>query len=244
MKKTILGISLLTTLLLTVGCGGDKKKVGFDDVKVEYKSGGTYDLSHYLVPAQNQISNYVKKVYTNKSGKRKYDNTPDEGNTTYSKTEYDINGTLIQAITDGALETTFKILTDKVTATDAKNKSVENYARYADKGDYILKEELTDAEDGTLKYFCKVADHLENTNINGHTYDDVLKVTCPMEIYDSATIAGNKVEVVGDGESILLFAKDKGMISFITDMCVENKFNGKKTESNCIKETQEITTIN
>jgi len=245
MKKTILGISLFASLLLTLGCGGSKdKKVAFDDVKVEYKNSGTYDLSHYLVPAQNQISNYVKKVYTNKSGKRKYSETPDEGNTTYSKTEYDINGTTIKEITDEKLETTYNILTDKITATDAEDNSVDRYARYADKGNYILKEELRDKDLGKMKSVCKLADHFENKNINGTTYDDVIEVTCDIDSYDSAVIGGRQVEVISDGKGVLLFAKDKGMISFMTDICVEDKIDGKKTDAMCTKETQEITTIN
>ena len=245
MKKMILGVSLVSALVLVAGCGdsGDDK-VAFDAVNVEYKSAGTYDLSQYLVPAQNQISNYVENEYTNNSGKRDYSNTPDEDSPSYSTSQYDINGTTIEETTDGALETTFNILADKVVGTDADDNSVESYVRYADKGNYVFKKKGLDEDLGSLELVCKLANHHDSKEVSGKTYNDIIEFSCTIDSYDSATVGGSKIEVIGDGTSVRLFAKDKGLISTVTDICAQTKADGTKTKSVCIKSTEDITTIN
>ena len=245
MKKMILGVSLVSALVLMTACGdsGDSK-VAFDDVKIEYKNEGTYDLSQYLVPAQNQISNYVENVYTNQSGKRDYSNTPDEGSPSYSKSQFNINGTTIEVTTDGTLDTTFNILADKINSTDADDNSVESYVRYTDKGNYILKKQGPDGDSGNLKLVCKLANHHNSKKVSGTTYNDIIELSCTIDAYDSGTVGGSKVEVIGSGTSVLYFAKNKGSISTVTDICVESKTDGTKTKAICSKTTEEITTIN
>ena len=55
---------------------------------------------------------------------------------------------------------------------------------------------------------------------------------------------GNEVEVIRSGTSVLYFAKNKGSISTVIDICVQTKTDGTKTKATCSKTTEEITTIN
>lgn len=80
--------------------------------------------------------------------------------------------------------------------------------------------------------------------MSGKTYNDIIEFSCTIDSYDSETVGGSKIEVIGDGTSIRLFAKDQGLISTVTDICAQTKADGTKTKSVCIKSTEDITTIN
>ncbi len=244
MNKMILEASLVSAVLFAVGCGdsGDKK-VAFADAKIEYKDTGAYDLSHYLVPAQNQISNYVENEYTNKSGKRDYSKTADEDSPSYSVSQFDINGTVIQETVDGALDTTYNILADKVIGTDAEDNSIESYVRYADKDNYIFKMQKEDEELGHVETICKLANYHDSKKVSRETYNDVIEMVCTIDSSDAATVGGSKIEVTGSGTQLRFFAKDKGLISTSIDFCTETKTDGKKTRATCVKITEEITTM-
>ncbi len=242
MKKIILGTSLALALLSGCGSDGDSK-VAYADAKVEYKTAGAYKLSDYLVPAQNQISNYVENTYTNKSGKRDYSKTADEGSPSYTASNFDVNGSTIKESIDNVLDTTYNILADKITSTDADG-TVENYVLFADKGDYISKTQGTDENLGAVELVCKLANHYANKIVSGTAYDDVIEVSCTIDSHDEATVGGSKIEVIGEGTNKKLFAKNKGLISDVIDFCTQTKTDGTKTKATCVKTTQEITTIN
>ncbi len=243
MKKMILGTSLALALLS--GCGSNKEsKVAFADVKIEYKTAGAYNLSNYLLPKQNQISNYVENQYTNNTGKRDYSKTADDGSPSYTSSQFDVNNTTIKESIAGALETTSTILADKITSKDTADGRVENYVLFADKGDYISKSKGAVEDLGSMELVCKLANHYDNKTVSGTAYDDVIEVACTVDSYDSATVGGSKIEVIGEGTNRKLFAKNKGLISDVIDFCIQTKADGTKTKASCVKTTQEITTIN
>jgi len=243
MKKIILGTSLVLALL--AGCGSDKKsKVSFNDIKIDYKTKGAYNLSEYIIPKQNQISNYVENEYTNNNGKRDYSKKADEGSPFYTSSRFDVNNTTVKEFSDETLDTTYSISTDRITSIDADDGSKETFVLFADKGDYVMKEKVDDEDLGSVEVVCKLTNHYESKKVSSKTYDDVIEVVCDIDSYDSGKVGGSNIEVIGNGTNTKLFAKNKGLISDIYDFCRQTKSNGKKTEDICVKTTKEITTIN
>ncbi len=248
MKKIVLAFSLIgISSMLFVGCGGGgDKKVAFDDVKIEYKSEGKYDLSHYLVPAQNQISNYVENDYINELGKRSYKD-PDEDSPSYSASRYEVNGTIIKEFdNDGSLDTIYEIKADRIInkTFDGNQTEEEIFVRFADDSDYIFKKRDHDDDLGQVELICKLTDHYDNKKINGNDFSDVIEMGCTIDSHDSGKVGGNDIEVIAEGTLKFLFAKGKGYISSVSDICKKTKTNGKVTKSTCVKEVEEITTIN
>jgi len=244
MKKMILGVSLVSALVLVTGCGDDKdKKVAIDDVTVKYAASGTYDMSQYMLASDSQINSYVSKTFTNDKGKKSYKDVADE--TTYPASRFDVNGSIIKEYddTDDELDTTSTILSDRIKQIDAEDNEVSYIARYAEKGDYIIKIVSTDTDGFTLKTACKLNKQLTSKEINTKTYNDVIEVVCNAEGSQTTTVAGQEVSVTSESNVINLFAKGKGLISSITEDCYTRKDGDTITKEVCEKEIQEITNI-
>ena len=242
MKKIIFGS--LSVLVLLTACGSSKDdKMTFDDAKLEFKDSGKYDLKEYIVPKEDQISNYENNEFTDLSGKRKYKNEADENSPYFNAVSFDVNGSVVKESEDGNLQTTYRILSNKIESVDTDN-SKEIFVRYADVGDYILKFKELDDDLGDSELVCKLSNHYDKNMVNNKEYSDIIEISCTINTIDSKTVGGSKIEVVGGGSIKKLFAKDKGLISDIIDFCKTTKTDSKDTNRVCVKQTQEIATIN
>jgi len=247
MTKSILTISILSSMVLfTTGCGGGSDSTTDPkDAVVEFKTSGTYDLRNYVTATQNQINNYVEKKFTNDKGEKKYEDTADE--TSYYATRFDVNNSTIKEFKDDVLESTYTILSNKIIEKDAEDNTEFSIARYADDGDYVFKKSETTQLNGitfTIVDACKVTDHLTSKEVNGHTYNDVLEITCEgySTSQEGATLNGNPLSIKTESTFISYSAKNEGTIWEEDETCTSTTLN-KTTNKECEKEITEITTI-
>ncbi len=237
MKKNILALAFVGSLaMVMVGCGGDdkKKEVKIEDVVLEYKSEGAYDLSKYIAPAQNQINNYMKKIYTNDKGEKKYSAEPEETDISYS---YEVNGTTVtETETPGNDITTYSFLSDRI-----NNDNIE-IVRYANIGDNVAKIITTLSKDNidfNSTQLCKINKHHASKKVRSTTYEDVLEVTCHGDTKSNSDFFG----FVSSDYSVDYFAYEKGLIESNEETCSTTTVKNNITKE-CEKETMEITTIN
>ncbi len=245
MKKNILALAFVGSLaMVMVGCGGDdkKKEVKIEDVVLEYKSEGAYDLSKYIAPAQSQVNNYVKKSYTNNKGERKYSPTPDsEEDVSYT---YDVNSTGVTEIESLYNDkTTYNFLDDRIDSTDSNDSAFSGgIVRYADAGDNIFKVIASQSKDGInfdITYLCKVNKYLSSRKVRNTIYDDVLEITCTGSTEADSTV----FTLTSKDYSTSYFSYEVGLIEEIEETCDTTTVKNNITKE-CEKETMEITTIN
>lgn len=174
--------------------------------------------------------------------KKEYKATPDE-ESDYS-TRFDVNGTTVKEYEEGnSLDVTNTISSDRIKMVDADDGEVTTMARYADKSDFYSKAVSTDSDGDTFKIACHVSKKLDSKEVRSETYNDVLEVVCDIEAAGSATVGGEAVSSTASGTSVIYFAKDKGLISNITEICNKVKIGSIEKQS-CEKTIEEITTIN
>ncbi len=239
MKKNILALAFVGSLaMIMIGCGGDddkKKEVKIEDVVLNYKSEGKYDLSEYIAPEQNQTNNYVKKTYTNNKGEKKYSAAPEEADISYS---YEVNSsTVTETETPGGDITTYTFLSDRI------NDGNVSIVRYANIGDNVAKIIATFHEesiDFNSTLLCKVNKHYASKKVRSTTYEDVLEVTC----YGDTKSDSKFFDFVSSDYSVDYFAYGKGLIENTEETCSTTTVNKSNITKECEKETMEITTIN
>lgn len=237
MKKSILAISLLSTLaILSTGCGSSSG------------SGSTtvYDLSQYLLPSQNQINNYVKETYENNKGKKKYSDSPDSEDAYAQK--YEVDGTTVKEYKDNILETTHTIQSDKIVEVDAQDSSSIDTTRKLKEGDTIISINKTLQQNNitmTFKNSCKLNDYLSSKEIKGTTYNNVIEVKCKGTVTspEGAQVGGLPFSISTKNTTIIYLAKGKGMILEIEEYCSTTILNNAESKE-CEKEITEIATIN
>ena len=134
-------------------------------------------------------------------------------------------------------------MSDRIKQLDVEDNEVSYIARYAEKGDYIIKMVSTDTDGFTVKIACKLNKQLTSKEINTKTYNDVIEVVCDVKGSQTTTVAGQEVSVTSEGSVINLFAKGKNLISSVTEGCATRKDGDTITKEVCEKEIQEITNI-
>jgi len=236
MKKIILALVLVGTLIIvTTGCGGDddKKELTAEEVTLEYKTSGAYDLSQYIAPAENKTNIYVKNTYIN--------NDAQPNDTTYPTTQFDINTTTIKQYDSDDTNITYTILNDRIKLLN-KNDTI----RYANIGDYISKTIIktnTNGNNLNMSSLCKLNKHIESKEINNNTYTDIVEIVCTSKFNSTGKTNGIDSSVTRDGTKTYYLAKEVGKISEIQEDCETTIFN-KVDSNNCKKIVTEITNIN
>lgn len=245
MKRSILTLAFVGSLaMVMIGCGGDddKKEINIEDVVLDYGVTGTYDLSKYIVPTQNQINNYVEKTYINDKGERKYNVTPDkEIDVSYS---YEVNSTAITEIESlDNDKIIYSLLDNKINLTDFNNTAFNTgVVRHADVGDNIYKVIATFSEDGisfNATELCKINKHYDSKEVRNQTYNNVLEVTCT----GSAEADSSIFTLTSKDYSTSYFSYGDGLIESNEETCDTTMVNNNTTKE-CEKETLEIATIN
>jgi len=238
------GLSLLVSALF-IGCGGSGNDNKTDlDATVAFKSAGTYDLKEYLTPSVNSINIYDEQTFTNKDGKKRFNDDPEKS--TYTE-KYDINASGV-TVYDGQdnVEERYIIRQDRILSLDENGDPQREISRYADVGDYVLSTTVTDSDGPapvTHKMVCRVTNHLSDKMVGNVTYNDVLEVSCIGK--GAGKSEGSNLSIVIEDESTNtnFFAKDIGMISSESISCdqVETVLNGESTkQGTCTKEVDTL----
>jgi len=240
-------IFICVTLVLMIGCEGDKSlpRETAQELEVIFATTGKYDLSKYLFPSEEQISNYRDKIYS--SGEdHKY--ASHEDNETFYSESYQVDESQIDKYdNDGRLIVKYAVQQDRLKGTlvDDNNRTLK-IARYVDVSSYIILNSHTVQEqgrEGNKKLSCEVAEYIENKTVTSNTYNNVLKITCQIDNLTSGDFNGNNFMTKELGTHILFYAKEKGMIKSIEDICSTDTLNSLST-TKCKKTVTEITTIN
>ncbi len=224
MKQNILWSTLLIGLaIIGVGCGGDS---GSKSSKLDFKTSGTYDLSQYLFPTQNQTNLFTEQTYKDSEGNKNYATTPTEISESISR--YEVSNTTVTEYDGTAIDSTYTISQhDIIVQSDA---TPSQFVRYADEGDTVSTFTLTESLDDMnsvleLPTECKLTDHL---NAKG-TYDSVIKIICISE--GPVSLTYNNVDIRGtlSIKAIRYFAKNFGEIESITESCYTLNANNVTT---------------
>ncbi len=240
MKKSILTLGLAGSLIIvTTGCGGgdDKKEPTAEEVTLEFKTSGDYDLSQYIAPTENKTNIYIEKTYKDNQGGKNYGD-PDS---TFPTTRFDINETTIKQYDSDDTNTTYTILDDRIKLLN-KNDTI----RYANIGDYtskILIKTDTNGNNLNMSSLCKLNKYIESKEINDNIYTDIVEITCVTKFNSTGKTNGIDSSVTRDGTRTYNLAKEIGEISAIQEDCETTVFNGIQS-SNCKKTVTEITNIN
>ncbi len=242
MKRRILSLTFVSTVaLFTLGCGGSSKSPSANEVTIKFKKSGTYDLRQYLMIPEAKTNNYVNKSYSNSKGKKEYKNTPDSETYPYVTMQY--NGNIVKEFREKSLDTTYKILADRINATDAEDNATDDIARFADKGDYILKR-VTKSAQKNYESLWKVNAHFASKKVTNKVYNDVLEIISTYKDESTAIVSKNNVTSVDKGENKVYLAKGIGLILEIDEDCSETKIDNTSVKKECTKDIEEITTIN
>ena len=248
--KKLLTLTLASAISLAlIGCGSSDKKTDLNSITLDFNKKGkaTYDLSEYLFNKDQKTITKVDKTFTNKDGKKNYENLPDsDKETKYYTTTTEINGSTIKEFEDQILDTTSNILDDKISLVSEDINT--NMIRYADKGDYFMKWNSTYTESGlTLNGItvCKITGHQDSITVNSIQFHDILKSTCTLEATskDGQTLQGKLFELKSISDFDTYFAKDIGEVLSTNDGCEVVKLDDKVVSSECEKEITEIITI-
>ena len=247
MKFNLKIVCVSLVLIAFIGCGSDsKKEILLKDVVVEFKTAGDYDLSLYS-PTSNMLNSYLSEDFIDKKGGKKYSSTPTETHTYTERTE--VNGTISKDYTDGVLDTTRTILSDRMQELDAEDNEVTDLVRFGNKGDSINKKLINSTEAGItldIVIVCKIDSHLDSKEVNGKSYSDVLKITCQSESLSSGANNGITFSTTSDGTIQSFIAKGVGSIYSTSEFCEESALiqssGSKTTTKSCEKEITEIQT--
>ncbi len=245
MKKNILALAFVGSLaMVMIGCGGDddKKEVKIEDVELVYKTLGTYDLKEYQTPVSNQINNYEEKTYKNNKGKKSYPAEPVKTDNHIYK--YEVNATAVKEIINSTLDSTYIYNNDRITILYADDNTSEDFVRFVEKGDYIYKKVFEGKNNGLdveISMLCKVDSHINTMDVNGDTYNDIIKISCINKGSAIGKVNGDDYSNKANGTSVVYIAKDIGEISSADEDCETTKLNDIVTSSSCEKEIIEIT---
>ena len=245
MKKSILTLGLAGSLIIvTTGCGGgdDQKEPTAQEVTLEYKTSGTYDLSQYMAPTENKINNYREKTYEDNQGGKNY-GEPTEA---FPTIRFDINASTIKEYDSDGTDTIYTILNDRIKSLDADDNTVDYIVRYANIGDYIDKTIIETNVNGTslnISSLCKLNGHLESKEINNVTYSDIIEISCVSNSNSSGNVGDNNFTTTSTSTDTYYLAKEVGEINSIEESCNTTILSGNKVSS-CEKIITEITNIN
>ncbi len=238
MKKSIILASLLGSILfLSVGCGGDDKDktVNPEDVTLNFKTSGDYNLRDYLAPDQNKTNNYVEKTYTDETGKKSYKAVAD--GELYPIKRFEINGADIREYSTGnTLETTYTITENKIISTDVGESPIDR-VKFANVGDYVTR--VVDTE---TKQACKISKYIATKKIGTNNYDNVLELSCTGTREAEGETGGQTTSVSTVFTNKMYFAKNVGEISSIFEKCTTTKLGTLKSIV-CQKKTTDLTNI-
>ncbi len=250
MKRYFISLSLAASLFF-VGCGGGDGDGGVNlDADVVFKTVAKYDLRKYVIPAENSISTYKEKIYTNENGKKSFKDDPEED--IYTE-KYDVNSTGV-TVKDGSdtVDSVYIVKDDRIIDKETEdNSTINEIVRFADIGDYVLSFSDSKTENGnipvTTKISCKLTGHYASKKVGSITYDDVLKIECKES--SSGNLKNQNIEFsyTSEGETEIYFAKGIGDI-YSEDITCQNTntvLNGAETKnSTCEKELVEIVSHN
>ncbi len=238
MKKNIILTSLFSSLLLlSVGCGGDDKDKTVDpeDVTLDFKTSGDYNLRDYIAPDQNKTINYVEKTYTDKTGKKNYKAIADEE--LYPIKKFEISGAVIKEYGAGnALETTYTITENKIISQDVGESGIDR-VKFANVGDYITKIISTET-----KQACKINKYIATKEVGANSYTDVLELSCTGTTEAEGIMGGQSNSVSTIFTNKMYLAKNVGEISSIFEKCTTTKLGTLKS-TECQKKTTDLTNI-
>jgi len=233
-------------LFFIVSCQtGDKgKSKNPSNIVLDFGTNGSYDLSQYIFPIQNQINNYRDKQYKTSNRNREYSRS-DENETFYS-IRYEKVGTLTEEYKRDILNKKYETSQDRVKVTHIVINKIMELVRYADENEYIIKNEsriTVDGRSGTDSLICKLDDFINQKEVLDKVYKDVLKFTCDIEDISRGTFNGSQFETRKIGTRTIFYAKNTGIIHSTSDICDTTKLNDLE-KTTCEKIVTELTTIN
>jgi len=237
-RSTLITSLVLSWILFSSGCGGGSSQTSPSE-SLDFKTSGTYDLSQYLIPTQNQTMISTTRIYNDGGGDKKYAATPIE--ISQSTTRYDVTDTTVKEYTDTVLEATYTIApTDITLVSDALSTKL---VRHADMGDTIIKytQTLSLQEFNTtfeMPVTCSLTNHINSKA----TFNNVLEASCLI----TGTFSGiyNNVDLNGTalGTMTLFLAKNLGLIGSNMEVCYTNN-DDNTTTSVCQKTIDEVDSI-
>ncbi len=250
MPRILLFFSLVFVIaLFNSGCGGGGGSTSATTQSLDFTTSGTYDLSLYIVPTQNQLSTFNERTYEDSGGNKIYGTIPTK---TAQKTQrYQITNNVVEEYDgNGQLDTTYTISQTAITQTSENTGSYETAkgVRYADLGDPVAVIALPVPLEAFNKELpltmnCRLQKHFDSKTINTVTYDDVITVSC--EGVSNSDLTYQNVPVTLDISTTVTFyyAHSLGEIGSVSELCYTVGTSAAQTVQACTKEISEVTSI-
>ncbi len=249
MRTTSLAVALI---LFSSGCGGgsSSSQSSPQTGSLDFKTSGTYDLSQYIVPAQNQLNTFIERTYKDTDGNQIYGTTPTKTSEVVQRYEVD-NNSIKEYDEKGNLDTTYTITQTAITQLLSNTDSIQidnttKIVRYADRGDPVANTILnipieTFGSDAAMTLTCTLQNHVDSKQINTQTFDDVITIACQGFVDTDITYQDIPLTLTMTLAIHSYYSNSIGEIGSIEETCYT--INSMQTVQQCTKTVSEIASI-